>query len=107
MFIKVNVDLRTDFTAFLSYFHSLTILIHKQITAYMSCLPRLTCTRRRRIPELLLMKGRRLHFSLLSDWLQSSVSAPIAIQPRPNNGSASQLAGTWSTKELTTTGVRY
>lgn len=100
--IKVNGDLGTDCTAFLSYFHCITILIHKQITAYVSCLPSLPCTRRRRIPELLVKKGKHLYSSLLSDCLQSSVSAPITIQARLNNGSTSQLAWTRLEKGLTT-----
>lgn len=79
-----------------------TILNHKQITAYMSCLPKLSCNRRRRIPEFWVMKGRHFYSSLLSDCLQFSVSAPIAIQPRPDNGSPSQLARIRLAKGLTT-----
>lgn len=99
-FIKVNGF--ADCTAFLSYFHCMTILIHKQITAYVSCLPSLMCTRRRRIPELLVTKGKHLSSRLLLGCLQSSVSAPITSQARPNNGSASQLAWTRLEKGLTT-----
>ncbi len=71
-FIKVNGDLRTDCIAFLSYFHCMTILIHKQITAYVSCLPSLACTRRRRIPELLVTERKTSLF-------QSVVRLPTVL----------------------------